>query len=367
MPAAVRSAAVPALVIAALIGVAILLTSGNDASGNSTTIAKAPANLDKPATGTLRVFAYGDTVTDTMMDPFREQNPDLDLELATFNSNKAAAAKLSGGFDADVVEVCTDEMEPLTKRGLLRPLDPKGVPGFDQLAFSGSDDIRNAAGNVLFVPGSSGPHGIIVNTDEVSEPIDSYAQLFEDRFAGRVALEGSSLTALGLTGLALGFDDPFDMDSDELDQAKQYLIDHRDNFRSFAESDSDMVNLFKSGEVVIADGGRGTANDMIADGLPVKWIAPKEGAMSWVCGFALTSEGENIPAAYRLMDYYSSPEAQALSAKAGFVAMNPKALALLPPELRADADPETLKTAIPETQPRLAELYDRAWQEVAVG
>ena len=30
----------------------------------------------------------------------------------TFDSNKAAAAKLAGGFEADVVEVCTDEMAP---------------------------------------------------------------------------------------------------------------------------------------------------------------------------------------------------------------------------------------------------------------
>jgi len=367
MRAAVGKAIVPVLVIAALIGVAILLTSDKEANGNSTIVAKPPKDLSEPATGTLRVFAYGDTVTNTMMDPFREQNPDLNLEIATFNSNKAAAAKLSGGFDADVVEVCTDEMEPLIKRGLLRPIDPKGVPDFDDLAFSDSDDIRNAAGNVLFVPGSSGPHGIIVNTDEVSEPVDSYAQLFDDEFAGRVALEYSSLTGPGIAALALGFDDPFDMSTTELEQAQQYLLDHRDNFRSFAESDSDLVNLFKSGEVVISDGGRGSAQDMIADGLPVKWVAPKEGAMSWVCGFALTSEGANIPAAYRLIDYYSSPEAQALSAEAGFIAMNPDALPLIPKELRAGADPKTLETALPETQPRLSELYDRAWQEVAVG
>ncbi len=48
-----------------------------------------------------------------MLDPFREANPDLELKTASFNSNKAAAAKLAGGFEADVVEVCADEMEPL--------------------------------------------------------------------------------------------------------------------------------------------------------------------------------------------------------------------------------------------------------------
>ena len=72
--------------------------------------------------------------------------------------------------------------------------------------------------------------------------------------------------------------------------ASDYLLDNRDQFRSFAESDASMVNLFKSGEVVLADGGRGTTQAMVDDGLPVEWVAPEEGALSWVCGLALTSK-----------------------------------------------------------------------------
>ncbi len=118
---------------------------------------------------------------------------------------------------------------------------------------------------------------------------------------------------------------------------------------------------------MLADGGRGTAHDMIDDGVPVEWIAPKEGTLSWVCGLAITSNASNLDAAYKLINYYASPEAQALSAESGFIAMNPKAIQLLPPALRADADPATLKTAIPEVEPEFADAYARAWQEVQAG
>ena len=67
-----------------------------------------------------------------------------------------------------------------------------------------------------------------------------------------------------------------------------------------------MVNLFKSGEVVLADEGRGTTEAMADDGLPVEWVAPTEGALSWVCGLAISSKAENIDAAYKLIDYYAS-------------------------------------------------------------
>ena len=164
--------------------------------------------------------------------------------------------------------------------------------------------------------------------------------------------------------MALGADDPTNLTDEEVEEAKQYLLDNRDNFRAFAESDSSMVNLFKSGEVVLADGGRGTTQAMVDDGLPVEWVAPKEGALSWVCGLAITSKAQNIPAAYKLINYYASPEAQAISGDMGFVAMNPDAMPLVSKDYRETADPRTLETAIATTEPPNAEVYERAWQEV---
>jgi spermidine/putrescine transport system substrate-binding protein len=285
--------------------------------------------------------------------------------VATFDSNKAAAAKLAGGFEADVVEVCTDEMEPLLARGLLRPLDEKAVPAFDELAFADAPEVRDASGNVLFVPASAGPQGLIVNTDSV-DPADvgSWQDLFDDAYAGNAALEATPLTALGAAALAMGMDDPMNLSDEEVEEVKQYLLEHRDNFRAFAESDASMVNLFKSGEVVIADGGRGTTQAMVDDGVPVEWVSPEEGALSWVCGLAITSKAQNIDGAYKLINYYASPEAQAISGDMGFVAMNPKALPLVSPEFKRSADPRNLENAIPQTEPDNADVYERAWQEV---
>jgi spermidine/putrescine transport system substrate-binding protein len=352
-------------ILAGLAVIAALVIAGCGGGSGDTEVAPASADPDAPATGTLKVFAYGDTVPDEMIGPFEKANPEVQLEVATFDSNKAAAAKLAGGFEADVVEVCTDEMEPLLARGLLRPLDEKAVPAFDELAFSDAPEVRDESGNVLFVPASAGPHGLIVNTDEV-DPADvgSWQDLFDDAYAGRAALEATPLTAIGAAALATGMDDPMNLSDEEVEEAKQYLLDHRDNFRSFAESDASMVNLFKSGEVVIADGGRGTTQAMVDDGVPVEWVSPEEGAMSWVCGLAITSKAENIDAAYKLINYYASPEAQAISGDMGFVAMNPKALPLVSSEFKRSADPRNLENAIPQTEPDNADVYERAWQEV---
>jgi spermidine/putrescine transport system substrate-binding protein len=83
-----------------------------------------------------------------------------------------------------------------------------------------------------------------------------------------------------------------------------------------------------------------------------------------VCGLAISSKAENIDAAYKLIDYYASAEAQAISAEMGFVAMNPDALELLDEKYLDSADPSNLEDAIAETEPDNADVYDRAWQEV---
>ena len=353
---------------AAVLTAAVLVASGCGGSSGDTDVAPAPKAPDAPATGSLKFFAYGDTVVDPMLDPFRKANPDLDLKVATFDSNKAAAAKLSGGFEADVVEVCTDEMQPLLLRGLLRPLDPKAVPAFNDLAFSDAPEVRDENGNVLFVPASAGPQGLIVNTDEIDpDTVTSWNDLYDDAYAGDVALEATPLTAIGEAALAMGMDDPMNLSDEQVEEVKQFLLDHRDNIRAFADSDASMVNLFKSGEAVISDGGRGTVQTMVDDGVPTEWIAPKEGALSWVCGLAITSNAQNIDAAYKLINYYASPKAQAISGDQGFVAMNPKALPLVSPEFRKSADPRNLANAIPQTEPDNADVYERAWQEVQAG
>jgi spermidine/putrescine-binding protein len=214
------------------------------------------------------------------------------------------------------------------------------------------------------VPASAGPHGLIVDTEGTEGEVDSYQALFDPANAGRVALEATPLTAIAAAAMAIGLDDPMNLTDEEVEQAKQHLLDNRDNFRAFAESDSSMVNLFKSGEVVLADGGRGTTEAMADDGLPVEWVAPSEGALSWVCGLAISSKAQNTDAAYKLIDYYASAEAQAISAEMGFVAMNPDALDQLDEKFHETADPGNLESAIAQTEPDNADVYERAWQEV---
>ena len=352
---------------AALLVLALSSVLAACGSTGTTDTAPAPADPGAPATGTLRVFSYEDSVTPEMMDPFQARNPDLEIKTATFDSDSEAAAKLAGGFQADVVEVCLDEAQPLLERDLLRPIDTDGVTGWDNLAFNDSDGIRQD-GKVIMVPLSAGPEGIIVNTDEVDRPVNSYADLFDPEFDGRAALEGDyALPPIAVSALAIGIEDPMNMDQKELDRVSDFMMENRDHFRALWRSDSDLVNLFKSGEVVIADGNSAQAKRMKEAGLPVQWIAPAEGTLSWVCGFGISSRAENIDAAYRLINWQASAPAQAIRGENGYVVTNPAAMPLIPAAERSTANPASLANAIPETYPPLYDQWVRTFETFQAG
>ena len=146
------------------------LVAGCGGSDATDSPAPAPADGNAAVSGTLRTFTYSDTASDVILDPFRKQNPDLDLKTATFDSVQEGAAKLAGGFEADIVNVCSDEYQPLVTRGLLRPIDPDGIEGFDELAFNDGEGVRRPDGNLNFVPIAAGPQGLLYNTEEVVPP-----------------------------------------------------------------------------------------------------------------------------------------------------------------------------------------------------
>jgi spermidine/putrescine transport system substrate-binding protein len=320
--------------------------------------------------GELRTFTYEDTVDSEILDPFKKENPDLDLRTATFESLDEAAAKLKSGFSTDIVEVCLDEAKPLLEDDLLAPIDTSRLSNWNAL----SPTFRDAGGvtvdnHVIMVPTTSGPHGIIYSTKDFPKGVDSYTALFDPANKGKVALDGGWLTALADAALASGITDPLSMSDAQVGQMKDKLLAAMSGgqFRTIAGSDSDMANLFKSGEVALADGGRGTAEEINSNGGQVTWVAPKEGSLSWICGLGISAKAANVDAAYSFIDYYISKQGQAVVGDLGYVIVNPAALSEVSEEHRETADPSKVTGTIPQVEPENAEVWRSAWQEIEAG
>ncbi|MFT3865525.1 MAG: extracellular solute-binding protein [Solirubrobacterales bacterium] len=318
--------------------------------------------------GTVRVMAEHELLESAMVKGFEKEYPKVSIEAIEIEGSSEAATKLSAGFSTDVVETCTGESAPLLQRGLLQPLETSKLTSWDEL----DPSLRTAKGtqengDQMFIPLQAGPHGLIYNTEAFPEGVTEIKELFNPELAGKVAMDGSYSAMIPMTAFSLGIEEPYSMSEAQLEEVAEYLDEHASQFRTFPESDANQLNLMKSGEVVLMDGGLGTADEMIEGGVPVKWVAPKEGMYAWVCGLGISTDAKNANAAYALITYYSSIAAQTRFGNEGYVVVNKNAVPKVEAAYRETADPASIKGAIIEQTPPDPQKWLEIFQGVISG
>jgi spermidine/putrescine transport system substrate-binding protein len=318
--------------------------------------------------GTIHVMAEHEVLEPAMVKAFEEKYPEVNIEDDEIEGSSEAAAKLSAGFHTDVVETCADEISPLEERGLLQPIDTKKLSNWDEL----DPELREAEGTQedgqqMFVPLQAGPYGIIYNTEKFPHGVYELKQLFNPELQGEVAMAGDSKSMIAMTAFSLGIKNPFKMSEAQLEKVGSYLEEHASQFRTFPDSDANQLNLMKSGEVMLMDGGRGTAEEMIEGGVPVKWVRAKEGVYAWICGLAVTSNSKNTNAAYALINYYASQQSQAKFGDEGYVVLNTKAMPHVEAEMREGANPKSIAGTIIEQTPPNPQKWLEIYQGVISG
>jgi spermidine/putrescine-binding protein len=322
--------------------------------------------------GELTLFAYEDGFVPDYIAAFEKQYPSVNLRTSAYDSGDAAVAKLRAGFNADVINLCVEEnAEVAVRLGLLQPLDTSRIKNWDRMfpIFYKLPGVTSSDGKHYMVPVDAGVTGILYDKTKVDTPPTSFMDLFDPKYKGEVAMIDYPVTAIQVGALALGYDDPLHLTPDQLEAVKNLYIEAKKNgqFRTFFSNDSEIVSLFHTGEVVIGLGYPGNALDSQREGDPVEFATASEGQIVWTCGYGISATCKNLDAAYALLNYYLSPEAESFEAKRwNYFVTNQDALELLPPDVRKRIEVvKDWNNILPAAPP--AEGYDswiRAWQEV---
>jgi spermidine/putrescine transport system substrate-binding protein len=354
------------LVLLALLALAAAACGGEEATPTST--ATNPADIS----GDLTLFAYEDGFVPKYIKPFKEKYPNVNLKATAYDSGDAAIAKMRAGFETDVVNLCVEEdAEQAVRLGLVIPLDTSRLTHWNEMfpVFQTLPGVTQPDGKHYMAPVDAGVTGMVYNTDKIKTPPDSFMALFDPKYEGRVAMIDYPVTAIQVGALALGYEDPINLTDEQLENVKNLFIEakKRGQFRTFFSNDSEIIALFHTGEVDLGLGYPGNALDSQREGDPVDFAIAKEGQIVWTCGYGITKTAKNLDAAYALLDYYLSPEAQAYEVNQWqYFPTLTSTLGILKGDALKNA--ETVKTwnkIVPAAPP--VEGYDkwvRAWQEV---
>ena len=144
-------------------------------------------------------------------------------------------AKIQAGFEADVINSCVDEATlEMVQKGMYMPLDVSRLEHWDEIWPSMKElpGVRSTARSTS-CRSTPGPRG------SCTTPTRSHAARRRGRTCsirstrGRASLEDLAITALDVGALANGIPNPLEMTDEQLEQVKQYLMDHREQFRTF--------------------------------------------------------------------------------------------------------------------------------------
>jgi putative spermidine/putrescine transport system substrate-binding protein len=179
-----------------------------------------------------------------------------------------------------------------------------------------------------FLPGVYNADTLGIRPDLIGRPIESWAELFNEEFNGKAAIQ--NIPTIGIMDAimamkASGFADYGDMGNptkDELQKTIDKLIELKKvgHWRALWNTFDESVNLMASGEVVIQSMWSPAVTAVRTQGIDVKYQPLKEGYRGWGNGLALMShlEGLKLDAAYEYLNWYLSGWMGGFIAKQGY-------------------------------------------------
>ena len=350
--------------LAVLLALAILSTLLGNAA--------AQANWTCPeefAGQSLNVYNWSTYIADDTIANF-EAACGVDVVYDTYPTDDDMLVRLRQGNPGFDVVVPSDVVATLMiEEGLLAELNHANIPNLANLDDTFLD-LDFDPGNRYTVPYQWGTTGIGYNTQRV-DGVDSWADLFE--YDGSVAWLDDVTMMIGVALIMTGHD-PNSSDPAELEEAKQFLIDHGSNVVYIAEDDGQ--EMLARGEIDMVIEYSGDVFQIMDDCEcdDYAYVIPSEGTNFWIDSLAIPAGAPNQALAEAFIDYILDPSVGAdISNYTAYGTPNAAALdqGFIDEELAADPGiyptDETQERLFFATQDEVREaLLNDLWDEIKI-
>ncbi len=231
-----------------------------------------------------------------------------------WGDEEEAEAKMVAGFRADVAMPCSYKVQKWNDFGFLQPIDTSRLSHWDDVipVLQNVPDMM-IGGQQLMVCAWWGLTSVTFRTDLAPEYIDpethTWGILWDPKYAGRLSMIDSLIDGVMVAAIYSGAADPFDMTSEEVEVTKQLMVEQRPLLRYYTNDTTSWEQALASGELVAAASWNSTPLALLQQDVPVAFMNPKEGPMTWTCGISLMSFADEakIDRAYDLIDAFLAP------------------------------------------------------------
>jgi spermidine/putrescine transport system substrate-binding protein len=307
----------------------LLRASAAAGAAAGTFVAAAPliARYASAQARTVRVFAWAGYLNDAMLQDF-ERKTGIHAVYTPYDSNDTAFNQLraSGGRGFDVVQPTVDRVPGYVEYDLLQPIDEHRV-NLDKVIPSvvqGSGGMGGVVQNRRYLaPTDWGTEALAfhMQTAPLTYGQASYGDMWRPEMRGKVAVRGhSGLVGIGLMLEAQGRLPRPMRESFANEQAMRanydvivgFAIENKRSVGQFWTNENQAQGAFRTNGCVIGQTWDSSAAALWHEGLPIRYIAPKEGALAWLEGYAIPKGAENVEQAYAFINWFLTPEVGAM-------------------------------------------------------
>lgn len=315
----------------------------------------------------INFLNYGANIDDESLKLFEEKYG-IKVNEETFDDMEQMYTKVSSGaVDYDVILVSDNLMQRMINEDLLKEINKENIPNIEEMD-SAYLNLEIDPNNKYSVPYMFGTVGIIYNTDEIHEEVNSWDILWDEKYANEIFMFDTYRDTMGIALKRLGYS----MNStniNEIEEAKKSLIEQKPLVKLY-EVDLGTETI-ASGETLINVIWSGEGLNLEAENPNLKFIVPKEGANFWIDSLCIPKNSKNVENAEKFINFLSGKDAQyRIANEIGYVTPNAKAREMQPDSVKNNPNAYYSKEFLEKCEmykdfdKDTKKVYDKAWSEI---
>jgi spermidine/putrescine transport system substrate-binding protein len=303
---------------ATLVGGAILLNACGSSSTTQTTTSTSRPSLSKEP-NKLSILEWGGYEADgtkAQVDglkagkDYTKKFGGSSITYTYIINDDQALEKATSSGPFDIMHPCHENLPDYVSRGLVQPWDTSLLASFDQLnpylVEKGQID-----GKQYMIPWDWGYGSLLYRTDKIdAADATGWELAWNPKYSGKVSLWNGGSTDFEIAALKLGYPHMDQLSSSQLQAAKNTLQTQKPLNKFYWGSEyGQMQPAFKSGTIWITYSWQDALVSMHAAGLPVAYLNPSQGRLSWLCGFMLGAKTQNYYHAHEYVESFINHDA----------------------------------------------------------
>jgi spermidine/putrescine transport system substrate-binding protein len=271
----------------------------------------------RSTSGALNLFTWEYYAPRYLVEQFQRET-DIKVTVTHYASNAELIAKLKERTPGiDLVQPSMPMIPAAMDDELYQPVDLGRIRNAKHLIPSmlrASEDFGAIVDETRYgLPFAWGAEGIVYNTRSVSRRPDSFGVLHDPAYRERATYRATFHIFVS-TGLWLGLGNRMrdiyvsaEKARPILNRILAVLMTEKKDLRGYWSTVEDLEELLGEDEVAVAQAWDTTGWELERRGKPVKFVAPREGAMAWVDAFAIPKDAKNLEQAYAWIDFMYEP------------------------------------------------------------